>query len=109
MHAGEFRLIDLGVSVQLPEGYEMIIAARSSTFKRYGLIQTNAIGVIDESYCSDADHLMWPCYATRDTHVAVNDRICQFRILEHQPRICFEEVKTLGNPKRGGFGSTGVS
>ena len=107
MEKGEFRLIDLGVSVQLPAGYEMIIAARSSTFKNYGLIQTNAIGVIDESYCSDEDHLKWPCYATRSTHVHVGDRICQFRIIEHQPEIQFEEVETLGNETRGGFGSTG--
>lgn len=109
MQAGDFRVIDLGVSVQLPAGYEMIIAARSSTFKNYGLIQTNAIGVIDESYCGDDDHLRWACYATRDTVVHVNDRICQFRILEHQPAISFEEVETLGNKARGGFGSTGIT
>ena len=108
MKKGDFRLIDLGVSVQLPKGYEMIIAARSSTFKRYGLIQTNAIGVVDESYCGDDDHLLWPCYATRDTTVHVNDRICQFRILEHQPAIRFEETGCLGNEARGGCGSTGV-
>ena len=107
MKAGDFRLVDLGVSVQLPAGYEMLIAARSSTFKNYGLIQTNAVGVVDESYCSDEDHLKWPCYATRDTQIHVNDRICQFRIIEHQPVILFEEVETLGNETRGGFGSTG--
>ena len=105
---GSFHLVDLGVSVQLPEGYEMLIAARSSTFKNYGLIQTNAVGIVDESYCADEDHLMWPCYATRDTVIHVNDRICQFRIIEHQPVISFEEVETLGNQARGGFGSTGI-
>ena len=108
MKKGDFRLVDLGVSVQLPPGYEMLIAARSSTFKNYGLIQTNAVGVVDESYCADEDHLMWPCYATRDTVIHVNDRICQFRIIEHQPAITFEEVETLGNQTRGGFGSTGI-
>ena len=108
MKKGDFRLIDLGVSVQLPAGYEMLIAARSSTFKNYGLIQTNAVGIVDESYCADEDHLEWPCYATRDTCVRVNDRICQFRIIEHQPAVSFEEVETLGNRARGGFGSTGV-
>ena len=108
MKKGDFRLVDLGVSVQLPPGYEMLIAARSSTFKNYGLIQTNAVGVVDESYCADEDHLMWPCYATRDTVIHVNDRICQFRIIEHQPAITFEEVETLGNQARGGFGSTGI-
>ena len=109
MKAGDFALIDLGVSVELPSGYEMIIAARSSTFKNFGLIQTNAIGVVDESYNSDEDHLCWPCFATRDTEVHINDRICQFRIIEHQPRIVFEEVETLGNRPRGGFGSTGIA
>jgi dUTP pyrophosphatase len=106
---GQFCLIDLGVSVQLPAGYEMIIAARSSAFRNYGLIQANGIGIVDESYCGDEDHLRWPCYATRDTVVHVNDRICQFRIMEHQPQIVFEEVDTLGNQARGGFGSTGLS
>ena len=108
MKAGDFRLVDLGVSVQLPEGYEMLIAARSSTFKNYGLIQTNAVGIVDESYCADEDHLKWPCYATRDTQIHVNDRVCQFRIIKHQPAILFEEVETLGNERRGGFGSTGI-
>ncbi len=104
---GEFGLIDLGISVQLPAGYEMITAARSSLFKNYGLIQTNAIGVIDESYCGDEDVIRMPVYATRETTVHVNDRVCQFRIIEHQPRIQFEEVDSLGNSARGGFGSTG--
>lgn len=107
LKAGQFYLIDLGVSVQLPEGYEMITAARSSTFKNYGLIQSNGIGVVDESYCGDGDVLKMPVYATRDTQIHVNDRLCQFRIIEHQPRIHFEEVESLGNSDRGGFGSTG--
>ncbi|MBO4461287.1 MAG: deoxyuridine 5'-triphosphate nucleotidohydrolase [Lachnospiraceae bacterium] len=105
---GDFKLINLGVSVQLPKGYEMLIASRSSTFKNFGLIQTNALGIVDESYCADSDVLMWPCLATRDIEIHVNDRLCQFRILEHQPSIVFEEVETLGNDSRGGFGSTGI-
>lgn len=104
---GDFKLIKMGISVELPKGYEMIIAARSSTFKNYGLIQTNAIGVVDESYCGDDDIIMMPVYATRDTEVKVNDRLCQFRIFRHQPVIEFEEVESLGNTTRGGFGSTG--
>ena len=108
LKAGDFALIDLGISVKLPEGYEMITAPRSSTFRNYGLIQSNGIGVVDESYCGDNDVLMMPVFATRDTIVHVNDRICQFRIQRHQPRIVFEEVETLGSPDRGGFGSTGV-
>ncbi|MBO6137622.1 MAG: deoxyuridine 5'-triphosphate nucleotidohydrolase [Lachnospiraceae bacterium] len=107
LKAGDFTLINMGISVQLPQGYEMIIAARSSTFKNFGLIQTNAIGVVDESYCGDDDIIMMPVYATRDTQVHVNDRLCQFRILRHQPEIVFEEVDSLENESRGGFGSTG--
>ena len=107
LKAGEFRLIDLGISVQLPPGYEMITAARSSLFRNYGLIQSNGIGVVDESYSSDDDHLKMPVYATRDTVVHENERICQFRILRHQPELTFEEVDTLGSDARGGFGSTG--
>ena len=107
MKKGDFRLVDLGVSVQLPPGYEMLIAARSSTFKNYGLIQTNAVGVVDESYCADEDHLKWPCYATRDTVIHVNDRICQFRIVKKMPDVALETVEFLSSPDRGGFGSTG--
>ena len=105
---GDFKLIDLGISVQLPPGYEMIIAPRSSMYKNFGLIQTNGIGIIDESYCSDEDHLMLPVLAMRDTEINVNDRLCQFRILKHQPAIEFNEKDSLDNPARGGFGSTGV-
>lgn len=106
---GDFHLVNLGVSVELPEGYEMIIAPRSSTFKNYGLLQTNSIGVIDESYCSSADILMLPVYATRDTIIHKYDRICQFRIFKHQPEINFVEVDHLDGKVRGGFGSTGVN
>lgn len=107
MKAGEFRLIDMGISVKLPRGYEMLLVARSSTFKNFGLIQTNALGVIDESYSGDDDHIMMPVYAVRDTEVKINDRICQFRILKHQPEIEFDEVEFLDGASRGGFGSTG--
>ena len=109
MKKGDFRLIDMGISVQLPKGYEMLLVARSSTFKNFGLIQTNAMGVIDETYCGDDDHIKMPVYATRDIDIHVNDRLCQCRIMEHQPAIHFDEVESLGNAARGGFGSTGVS
>ena len=107
MKAGEFRLISLGVSMKLPSGYEAIIAPRSSTFKNFGIIQTNHIGVIDETYCGDGDVWRMPVLAVRDTEIRVNDRICQFRIQKHQPQIEFEEVDELGGDDRGGFGSTG--
>lgn len=105
--AGEFQMINLGVSMELPKGYEAHVVPRSSTFKNYGLIQTNSYGVIDQTYCGQDDIWHWPAYATRDTVVHVNDRICQFRIMENQPRICFEEVDVLEGENRGGFGSTG--
>ena len=104
---GEFRLIHLGVAMQLPAGYEAHIVPRSSTFKNFGIIQTNHMGVIDETYCGPEDWWRMPVYAVRDTEIHVNDRICQFRIMEHQPEICFEEGDLQG-ASRGGFGSTGV-
>lgn len=108
MKAGEFRLIPLGVAMQLPEGYEAHIVPRSSTFKNFGIIQTNHQGVVDSSYCGDNDQWYMPSYALRDTQIHANDRICQFRIMENQPEIIFEETQELGAPDRGGIGSTGT-
>lgn len=104
---GEYRTISLGISMQLPKGYEAVVVPRSSTFKNFGIIQTNHIGVIDESYCGDQDIWMMPVLAVRDTQIEINDRICQFRIQKHQPQLLFQEVQSLGNQDRGGFGSTG--
>lgn len=104
---GEFKLINLGISMELPKGYEAVIVPRSSTYKNFGIIQTNHMGVIDETYCGDNDVYMMPVLAMRDTEINVNDRICQFRIQRHQPQIIFEEVEHLGNENRGGIGSTG--
>lgn len=108
LKAGEFKLIPLGVAMKLPEGYEAIVAPRSSTFKNFGIIQSNSFGLIDESFCSDSDQWMFPAYACRDTVIHKNDRICQFRILKHQPSIEFIETDRLGGVSRGGFGSTGI-
>lgn len=108
LKAGEYKMIPLGVAMELPDGYEAHIAPRSSTFKNWGLLQTNSVGVVDGSYCGDNDMWRMPVYATRDTVVHVNDRVAQFRIMKNQPRISFEEVKSLGHADRGGFGSTGV-
>lgn len=104
---GEFKLIPLGVAMQLPKGYEAHIVPRSSTFKNFGIIQTNHQGVVDCSYCGDNDQWFMPVLAVRDTHISCNDRICQFRIMENQPKIVFDEVSTLEGIDRGGFGSTG--
>ena len=104
--AGEVKLIPLGVAMELPEGYEAIVAPRSSTHKR-GILMANSIGVIDESYKGDNDEWHFPAYATKDTAIQKNERICQFRIIEHQPMIHLVEVDRLGNADRGGIGSTG--
>lgn len=107
LKAGEFKLIPLGVAMELPKGYEAHIVPRSSTFKNYGILQTNSCGIIDSTYCGDEDMWRMPVYATRDTVIYQNDRICQFRIMENQPKITFAEAESLGNANRGGFGSTG--
>lgn len=108
LKSGEFKLIPLGVAMELPKGYEAHIVPRSSTFKNFGIIQTNSMGVIDETYCGSNDQWMMPAYAIRDTVIHINDRICQFRIMEHQPHINFNSVYELGGVDRGGFGSSGV-
>lgn len=107
LSAGEFHLVPLGIAMQLPKGYEAHVVPRSSTFKNFGIIQTNSCGIIDETYCGDGDQWFMPVYALRDTEIHVNDRICQFRIFEHQPAIEFEETDHLEGQDRGGFGSTG--
>lgn len=104
---GEFALIPLGVGMILPKGFEAHVVPRSSTFKNYYIIQTNSIGIIDNSYCGNNDQWMMPVYATRDTVINMNDRICQFRIVKNQPKLKFKVVDILSNKDRNGFGSTG--
>lgn len=111
MSAGEFKKLPLGVAIQLPEGFEAHVVPRSSTFGRYGIIQTNSIGIIDNSYCGDNDIWMFPAFALRDTNIPKGTRICQFRLVETMRKACgdteIEYVESLGNKDRGGFGSTG--
>ena len=97
---GEFKLIPLGIAMELPKGYEAHVVPRSSTYKNFGVIQTNHMGVIDETYCGDNDQWFMPVLAMRDTRIHVNDRICQFRIMEHQPELVFEETEILGQERR---------
>ena len=117
----EVTYIPLGVAMQLPKGYEAIIAARSSAPKKMGIMLANGIGVIDNTYCSDSDEWMFPAVTLRKTSIAVNSRICQFRIQLSQKAtiwqkikwlftsgIEFVEVDSLNNEVRGGLGSTGV-
>lgn len=103
----ESRLISLGISMELPKGWEAHIVPRSSTFKKFGIIQTNHMGVVDSAYNGDSDVWMFPALAMRPTTIEKGTRICQFRIVENQPSILFHEVDSLGNSNRGGFGSTG--
>ena len=107
LEKGDFRLISLGVSMKLPEGYEAHIVPRSSTFKHWGIIQANHMGVIDNSYCGDNDIWKFPAIATRDAVMYKNDRICHFRIMKKQPCVRFNTVEHLNGPDRGGFGSSG--
>lgn len=108
LYKGEKALLRLGVAMKLPDGYEAILAPRSSTFKNYGLIQTNGIGIIDSTYCGNNDEWMMPVLATRETMIHKNDRICQFRIQKKQPTIKFVVVDKLNDIDRGGFGSSGT-
>ena len=108
LHKGDFALVPLGVSMQLPAGWEARTVPRSSAFRRWGILQPNSVGVIDNSYCGTNDEWKLPVYATRDTVIEKGDRICQFRVFENQPPIEFEEADELSDVDRGGFGSTGV-
>ena len=107
LKAGEYRLIRLGVGMILPEGYEAIVAPRSSTPSKFGVILSNSIGVIDNSYSGDADEWRFPALAIRDTHIEKGDRICQFRIIKNMDPVAIVEVDRLNEISRGGIGSTG--
>lgn len=108
LHKGDFKILNLGVAMKLPEGYEAHIAPRSSTFKRWGVIQTNGVGVVDNTYCSNTDIWGMPVYATRDVTIPKDTRLCQFRLMPVQTPPTFSEVDDLNSKPRGGFGSTGA-
>lgn len=107
LRAGEYKQIPLGVAIQLPAGYEAHVVPRSSTFKKYGVLLANGVGIIDGSYCGDNDQWHFLAYPTRDAVIEKNERICQFRIIKNQPEIDLKTVDVLGNPDRCGIGSTG--
>ena len=107
LHQGDFKYISLGVSMKLPEGYEAHVAPRSSSFQKWGILQVNSVGVVDNSYSGTNDIWKMPVYATRDAIINKNDRICQFRIMQSMPEVTFTEVNELDGQDRGGFGSTG--
>ena len=106
LQEGEFKIIPLGVAMKLPKGYEAHVVPRSSTFIKWGIIQTNGMGVIDSDYCGNDDMWGMPVYATRKTFIKKGDRICQFRIVKSMGSVEFIETSDLGCCNRGGFGST---
>lgn len=107
LDAGQFKIISLGISMKLPEGYEAHVVPRSSTFKKWGILQTNGIGIIDESYCGEGDVWKFPALAMRSTTIFKGDRICQFRIMPKMSEVIFTEVDHMTDKNRGGLGSTG--
>lgn len=107
LQAGEYAAISLGVSMKLPDGYEAHVLPRSSTFKKWGIIQTNSMGIIDNSYSGDNDIWLYPVYAVHSTNICKGDRICQFRIVKKMDPVRFTVTNHLSNEDRGGFGSTG--
>lgn len=108
LKAGEFKIIPLGVSMKLPDGYEAHIAPRSSTYKNWKIIQVNGVGVVDNSYSGENDIWGMPVVAMEDTTIHKNDRICQFRIMKRMENVDITEVSHLDGKDRGGFGSTGT-
>lgn len=108
LRPGDYKRLSLGIAMELPEGYEAIVAPRSSSFEKYGIILVNGIGIIDHNYNGNDDIWCLPVYATRTARIDKGDRIAQFRIQKNQPLIEFDEVDDLQNPNRHGFGSTGV-
>lgn len=104
----DFKLIPLGVGMKLPDGYEANIVPRSSTFKNFGILQTNSFAVIDNSYSGNDDQWLFPALALRDTVINEGDRICQFRINAKMPNVEFKTVTELDEVSRGGIGSTGT-
>ena len=108
LEVGEYRVISLGISMKLPDGYEAHVLPRSSTFKKGGILLVNGMGIIDNSYCGDNDQWMFPALADEDTFIPKGTRICQFRIVVKQAPVAFETVDHLDGPDRGGFGSTGI-
>ena len=108
LSAGEWKPVSLGVSMRLPAGYEAHVAPRSSTYKNWGIIAANSVGIIDESYCGDGDIWFFPVIALRDTVISKGDRICQFRLVRKMPDIKLTKTDRLDAPDRGGLGSTGT-
>ena len=76
----DYQLLSLGVAIQLPKGFEAVVVPRSSLFNKYGVIQTDSFGVIDNTYCGNNDEWKFPALPTRNITIPADERICQFRI-----------------------------
>lgn len=120
LNPGEYRLLNLGVAMELPKGFEAIVVPRSSTFKSYGILCANSFGVIDYSYNGDMDEWKFPAFSPKGSMIHAKDRICQFRIQLSQKATVWQKIKwSLSNGikiekveklitiNRGGIGSTG--
>ena len=103
----DFKIISLGYAMELPEGYYAQVVPRSSTCKNWGIIMANSVGIIENTYCGDNDVWGFPAVAIRDTTIPKGTRICQFRLCKKEVMPEFVPVESLGNPDRGGWGSTG--
>lgn len=105
---GDVLFVNFGFACELPPNHEAYIVPRSSTFKNFGLILTNQVGIIDNSYKGDTDYWLGMFFALKDGKLELGDRIAQFRIQEKMPRLNFEIVDQLDNENRSGYGSSGV-
>lgn len=105
----QLKLIKLGFALELPKGVEAHLAPRSSTFKTWGVIQANSVGVVDDTYIGDNDEWRFPAISLRQegTDIKKGDKIGQFRLMKAQEEFEFEVVDMFGNADRSGFGSTG--
>ena len=104
---GEYKNIPLGVSMELPAGYYAEVLPRSSTFKNWGILMVNSMGIIDNDYCGDDDIWNFAALATHYVKIPKGTRIAQFRIVKKGEPLEFAPVESLGNANRGGFGTSG--
>ena len=115
------QLVSLGFAMELPKGFEAIVAPRSSTYPNFYCGNTNFIGVIEDTYCGDDDIWKANVKADKTTAWKAGDRLFQFRIQLSQKATVWQKIKWLfwngkvefvpveflGNINRGGFGSSG--
>ena len=104
---GDIVVFKLGFALELPKGKELHLLPRSGTFRKYGLLLTNSMGIGDDTYIGDNDEYLAMMYATRNAVVEVGDRLIQIKIEDAMPQYNLVEVEYFGNDDRGGYGSSG--